>query len=210
MGKGKQAPSNAVDTTFKARCECYYTFYDHLSYISKIAIALPSQSIAHATDANVPSTRRRLTFEDLLSHLKHYNAGTRRGSEISLLKLTRLNIHFRCLVWIKRITRDKSGTHSYFPDRSAEWLCTGHRGRSESPTYFRLNKSHVLQDASVRKALLNFLGWLFPRVPLVRLPSMTYGLNTKCMIGKYRRTSCRMPRLYYSSLHQHKHTFFPK
>ncbi|KAJ3559764.1 hypothetical protein NM688_g137 [Phlebia brevispora] len=61
--KGKQTPSNAVDTTFKAR-----------------SIALPSQSITQSDSGGVPSTKRRLTLDDLLAHLKHYNPGTRRDA----------------------------------------------------------------------------------------------------------------------------------
>ncbi|EMD42224.1 hypothetical protein CERSUDRAFT_110758 [Gelatoporia subvermispora B] len=70
LGKGKQAASNVIDTSFKAR-----------------SIALPSQSIAHDKDAEAPSTKRRLTFDDLLSHLKHYNAGTRRDAILGLREL---------------------------------------------------------------------------------------------------------------------------
>ncbi|OCH95802.1 hypothetical protein OBBRIDRAFT_871454 [Obba rivulosa] len=70
LGKGKQTPTNVIDTSYKAR-----------------SIALPSQSIAHDKDAEAPSTRRRLTFDDLLAHLKHYNAGTRRDAILGLREL---------------------------------------------------------------------------------------------------------------------------
>jgi pre-rRNA-processing protein IPI1 len=43
------------------------------------AIALPAQRIGTERDADVPTTKRKLSFDDLLSHLKHYNANTRRG-----------------------------------------------------------------------------------------------------------------------------------
>ncbi|CAA7266517.1 unnamed protein product [Cyclocybe aegerita] len=62
LGKGKTLANNAIDTTFKAR-----------------SIVLPSQSIAVEKDTSEPITKRQLTFNDLLSHLKHYNAGTRKG-----------------------------------------------------------------------------------------------------------------------------------
>ncbi|KAJ7786421.1 hypothetical protein B0H16DRAFT_1446174 [Mycena metata] len=61
LGKGKQLANNAIDTSFKAR-----------------SIALPSQSITVDKDADAPTTRRRLTFDDLIVHLKHYSAGTRK------------------------------------------------------------------------------------------------------------------------------------
>ncbi|KAI8980644.1 hypothetical protein BD414DRAFT_420409 [Trametes punicea] len=70
LGKGKQAPSNAVDTSFKAR-----------------SIALPVQSIALDKSADAPTTKRRLTFDDLIVHLKHYNAGTRRDAILGLREL---------------------------------------------------------------------------------------------------------------------------
>ncbi|KAI1793922.1 hypothetical protein LXA43DRAFT_884849 [Ganoderma leucocontextum] len=70
LGKGKQAPSNVVDTSFKAR-----------------SIALPSQSIAVGKDADAPSTKRKLTFEALLVHMKHYNASTRRDAILGLREL---------------------------------------------------------------------------------------------------------------------------
>ncbi|KAI0348476.1 hypothetical protein BDW22DRAFT_1424636 [Trametopsis cervina] len=72
LGKGKQTPNNAVDTSFKAR-----------------SITLPSQSIANTNekDARAPTTRRKLTFEDLMVHLKHYNSGTRKDAILGLREL---------------------------------------------------------------------------------------------------------------------------
>ncbi|KAH9950477.1 hypothetical protein B0H21DRAFT_723497 [Amylocystis lapponica] len=70
LGKGKQLAANAVDTSFKAR-----------------SIALPSQSIAHDRDTEAPTTRRRLTFDDLVAHLKHYNAAMRRDAILGLKEL---------------------------------------------------------------------------------------------------------------------------
>ncbi|KAI0800897.1 hypothetical protein C8Q74DRAFT_1314301 [Fomes fomentarius] len=70
LGKGKQAPSNVVDTSFKAR-----------------SIALPTQSIAVEKDADAPSTKRRLTFDALIAHTKHYNANTRRDAILGLREL---------------------------------------------------------------------------------------------------------------------------
>ncbi|KAH9944068.1 uncharacterized protein BXZ73DRAFT_39165 [Epithele typhae] len=63
LGKGKQTPNNALDTSFKAR-----------------SIALPTQSIALDKDGDVPMTKRKLTFDTLAMQLKHYNATTRKGS----------------------------------------------------------------------------------------------------------------------------------
>ena len=45
-----------------------------------LAIVLPSQSIATEKDHSQPVTKRQLSFVDLLSHLKHHNSGTRKGS----------------------------------------------------------------------------------------------------------------------------------
>ncbi|THH10532.1 hypothetical protein EW145_g1260 [Phellinidium pouzarii] len=70
LGKGKQSATNAVDTSFKAR-----------------SIALPQQSISVSKDASAPTTKRKLTLEDLLAHLKHYNAGIRKDALQGLREL---------------------------------------------------------------------------------------------------------------------------
>ena len=83
LGKGKQTPNNVVDTSFKARCECSRRVLHPNTYsLSNVAIALPSQSIVVDQDHEAPSTKRRLTFDTLISHTKHYNAGARRGRHI--------------------------------------------------------------------------------------------------------------------------------
>ncbi|KAI6132763.1 hypothetical protein EV401DRAFT_218114 [Pisolithus croceorrhizus] len=69
LGKGKKAPSNVVDTSFKAR-----------------SIVLPTQSITVEKD-NVPTTRRKQTFGDILSLLRHHNAGVRKDAIFSAKEL---------------------------------------------------------------------------------------------------------------------------
>ncbi|KAF7339386.1 Testis-expressed sequence 10 protein [Mycena sanguinolenta] len=116
LGKGKQLASNAIDTSFKAR-----------------SIALPSQSITVEKDVDAPTTKRRLTFDDLVSHLKHYNAGTRKDAIIGFREL--LDAHPAVL---------------------------------ESSLTTLINATARLvgdEDATVRKALLEFFVWLFPRIP---------------------------------------------
>ncbi|KZP31318.1 hypothetical protein FIBSPDRAFT_945334 [Athelia psychrophila] len=70
LGKGKKLADNAIDTSFKAR-----------------SIALPTQSIAIDKDEGAPTTRRRLTFEDLIAHAKHYSASTRKDALLGLREL---------------------------------------------------------------------------------------------------------------------------
>ncbi|KAF8560426.1 hypothetical protein OG21DRAFT_1492793 [Imleria badia] len=70
LGKGKKLPSNVIDTSFKAR-----------------SIALPTQSIAVEKDDSVPTNKRRQTFSDILSLLKHYSAGTRKDAIFSAREL---------------------------------------------------------------------------------------------------------------------------
>ncbi|KAH7334574.1 hypothetical protein B0J17DRAFT_673909 [Rhizoctonia solani] len=73
LGKGKKAPSNEVDTSFKAR-----------------SVALPNQTIRteeHVIEQGVPTTRRRLTYDDLLVHLRHYSPGTRKDALQGLREL---------------------------------------------------------------------------------------------------------------------------
>ncbi|KAJ6503434.1 hypothetical protein C8R47DRAFT_1250354 [Mycena vitilis] len=120
LGKGKQLASNAIDTSFKAR-----------------SIALPSQSIALDKDADAPTTKRRLTFEDLIVHLKHYSAGTRRDAIAGLREL--LDAHPTIL---------------------------------EASLTILINAAVRLvgdEDAAVRKSLLEFFVWLFPRIPVENL-----------------------------------------
>ncbi|KAG1881744.1 hypothetical protein C8R48DRAFT_585967 [Suillus tomentosus] len=74
LGKGKQLPSNAVDTSFKAR-----------------SIVLPTQSIAIEKDATIPTTRRKQSFDDLVSLMKHYNANTRKDAILSFRELFELH-----------------------------------------------------------------------------------------------------------------------
>ncbi|KAF4572843.1 hypothetical protein EYR36_007353 [Pleurotus pulmonarius] len=78
LGKGKQTPSNVIDTSFKAR-----------------SIALPNQSISREKDVNVPTTRKNLSIDDLVTHLKHYNPGIRRDALSSMREL--LDAHWEIL-----------------------------------------------------------------------------------------------------------------
>ncbi|KAJ7038093.1 hypothetical protein C8F04DRAFT_1326018 [Mycena alexandri] len=109
LGKGKQLANNAIDTSFKAR-----------------SIALPSQSITVDKDADAPTTRRRLTFDDLIVHLKHYSAGTRKDAIAGLRELLDAN-----------------------------------------PTILESSLTPLINaaDSQVRKSLLEFFVWLFPRIP---------------------------------------------
>ncbi|KAL5533670.1 hypothetical protein ACEPAG_130 [Sanghuangporus baumii] len=70
LGKGKKPATNAVDTSFKAR-----------------SIALPQQSIAVANERSVPTTKRKLTLDALLTHLKHYGPGVRKDALQGLQEL---------------------------------------------------------------------------------------------------------------------------
>ncbi|KAF8728472.1 Rix1 complex component involved in 60S ribosome maturation, partial [Rhizoctonia solani] len=73
LGKGKKAPSNEIDTSFKAR-----------------SVALPNQTIRteeQVTEQGIPTTRRRLTYDDLLIHLRHYSPGTRKDALQGLREL---------------------------------------------------------------------------------------------------------------------------
>ncbi|OJA10838.1 hypothetical protein AZE42_00252 [Rhizopogon vesiculosus] len=74
LGKGRQLPSNVVDTSFKAR-----------------SIALPTQSITIEKDITLPTTRKKQSFDDLLSLMKHYNANTRKDAVLSLRELFQLH-----------------------------------------------------------------------------------------------------------------------
>jgi hypothetical protein len=56
----------------------YHTDAPWLISVQK-AIALPTQSITVEKDAKAPTTKRKLTFTDLVSHLKHHNSNVKKG-----------------------------------------------------------------------------------------------------------------------------------
>ncbi|KAF5390285.1 hypothetical protein D9757_002858 [Collybiopsis confluens] len=78
LGKGKQTPSNAIDTSFKAH-----------------SIALPYQSISAVKQDGTPTTRRKLSLEDLLVNIKHHNSGTRKDAIFGLREL--LDTHWELI-----------------------------------------------------------------------------------------------------------------
>ncbi|KAJ7706080.1 hypothetical protein B0H17DRAFT_973090 [Mycena rosella] len=120
LGKGKKLAANAIDTSFKAR-----------------SIALPSQSITVDKDTDTPTTKRRLTFDDLIVHLKHYSPGTRKDAIAGLRE-----------------------------------LLDGHPEILESSLTILINTAVRVvgdEDASVRKSLLEFFVWIFPRIPAENL-----------------------------------------
>ncbi|KXN89955.1 hypothetical protein AN958_04959 [Leucoagaricus sp. SymC.cos] len=70
LGKEKKAPSNVIDTSFKAR-----------------SIALPTQSITVSRDESAPTTKKKLTIDDLLAHLKHYSPSVKKDALLGLAEL---------------------------------------------------------------------------------------------------------------------------
>ncbi|KZS93404.1 hypothetical protein SISNIDRAFT_485656 [Sistotremastrum niveocremeum HHB9708] len=70
IGKGKKAASNSVDTSFKAR-----------------SIAVPSQNSLTKNNDDTPTTKRNLSVADLLLHLKHHNATTRKDAILGLREI---------------------------------------------------------------------------------------------------------------------------
>ncbi|KAJ7597117.1 hypothetical protein C8J56DRAFT_851089 [Mycena floridula] len=119
LGKGKQVANNAVDTSFKAR-----------------SIALPTQSIA-AEKSNAPTTRRNLSFDDLVLQTRHFNAGTRRDAILGFREL--FEAHPSLLS--TSLTVLFNTTARLIPD----------------------------EDGPVRKTLLSFFLWAFPRIPTADL-----------------------------------------
>lgn len=80
LGKGKKLPANQIDTSFKARCMRNSLSCESQLLIVCQAIALPAQSITLEKDPNEPTTKRKLTFNDLVAHLKHHNSGVKKGA----------------------------------------------------------------------------------------------------------------------------------
>ncbi|KAH9063528.1 hypothetical protein EDB87DRAFT_1673571 [Lactarius vividus] len=117
LGKGKKPPANEINTSFKAR-----------------SIALPTQSIVLEKDPNAPTTKRKLTFTDLVTHLRHHNSGIKKDALLGL--------------------RELFEAHPALIESSLAILIG---------TCVRLIAS---EDASVRRALLSFFTWLFPRIPM--------------------------------------------
>ena len=94
-----------------------------------LAIALPTQSITIDKDAAIPTTKRKLAFDDLVSHIKHYNANTRRGLWLRTCKASWFDSdlsrgHFRVAGVIGIIFGFDSGTvdtHNKLMHPSVEW-----------------------------------------------------------------------------------------
>ncbi|KAK0506164.1 hypothetical protein EDD18DRAFT_20287 [Armillaria luteobubalina] len=120
LGKGKQVASNAIDTSFKAR-----------------SIALPSQSITRDRDDDTPTTKRRLTFDELVAHTKHYGVATRKDALAGF--------------------RELFETYPHIINESLTTLFN---------SCVRLIGD---EDPGVRKALISFFTWLFPRIPKEQL-----------------------------------------
>jgi hypothetical protein len=72
------------------------------------AIALPAQSITLEKDPNAPTTKRKLTFNDLVSHLKHHNSGVKKGMPSHAPSSYAALMVFRCVAWPARIIRGPS------------------------------------------------------------------------------------------------------
>jgi len=111
LGKGKKLPANQVDTSFKARCmryplSCRFSVTD----LCIKAIALPTQSITLEKDAKAPTTKRKLTFTDLVTHLKHHNSNVKKGmfTEIPLAPDAVMTA-LRCVAWPTRAVRSSLG-----------------------------------------------------------------------------------------------------
>ena len=85
LGKGKQAASNATDTSFRAK-----------------AIAMPQQSILLDRSHQV-TTRRRQTLSDLVQHTHHPSPGVRKDAVMGMLELVKtyagfLELHCAALI----------------------------------------------------------------------------------------------------------------
>lgn len=74
----------------------------------RLAIALPSQGIAHDAERGVPTTKRKLTLDDLVSHLKHYSAGVRKGvwRSLFLLQGTCLHLSQDAIIGLRELFED--------------------------------------------------------------------------------------------------------
>ncbi|KAG6888689.1 hypothetical protein C0995_006679 [Termitomyces sp. Mi166 len=122
-----------------------YALLDQLRlYLAQysVAIALPSQSISQERNDDAPTTKRKLSFDDLVSHTKHYSPSTRKAY-VTAQELLDAIVGFRELL-------------------EADWSLL------DSSLTVLINACVRLigdEDASVRKALLAFLSWLLPRIP---------------------------------------------
>ncbi|KZT55520.1 hypothetical protein CALCODRAFT_498530 [Calocera cornea HHB12733] len=72
LGKGKQAATNATDTSFKAK-----------------TISIPTQNIETPRDEDEALTRKSQTFAQILTRLRHYNASVRKDSLHGLREILR-------------------------------------------------------------------------------------------------------------------------
>ena len=81
-------------------------------------VALPKQSISVVKGDNTPKTRRNLTFDELVAHARHYNAGVRIGRSSNCVDNMSSDYpgfhHRRCTARLSRATeRESTNGHSF-------------------------------------------------------------------------------------------------
>ena len=108
-------------------------------------------------------------MDDLIQHLKHYSAGTRKGASILCSRELDVDIFIDAIVGLRELLE----THRALLDSSLSILINAcARVISDEvcgPCSRVTPLIPMLQDAGVRKALLGLFAWILPRVPQVQI-----------------------------------------
>lgn len=106
-------------------------------------------------------------MDDLIQHLKHYSAGTRKGVSFSGSGLSDADPFSDAILGLRELLE----AHRTLLDSALSVLinaCVRIIADEVCDPCFRIIPlTPILQDAGVRKALLGFFTWIFPRIPQV-------------------------------------------
>jgi pre-rRNA-processing protein IPI1 len=107
-------------------------------------------------------------LDNLIQHLKHYNAGTRKGAPFSGGRESDSDLLPDAIAGLREILE----AHRILLDSGLSTLinaCVRIIADEVCGSSFRtIPLTPMLQDAGVRKALLGLFAWVLPQVPQVR------------------------------------------
>lgn len=176
------------------------------------AIALPTQSIVAFRDENVPTTRRNLTIDNLLTQLKHYSPSVKKGApdrfcccchcwwgrSEALLGLTEL-LEAHSILIKQNLTQLINQLARMIADEVCPlYLCGLGEGSSQDPRMqgFASNSSQIYLGYSPK----------YPRLVILAAPPI---FPIECTLHCRKTWSLMLRRLYFIR-HLHKHTSFLK
>lgn len=188
LGKGKKPASNAVDTSFKAHCKNNNRSTQRWLK-NPPAIALPSQSITADKTQAGPSTKRKQTLPELLSLLRHYSAGTRKGASCIAFRNASHRFACRCASWLAWTIFNSRRLDELLDFNSCICIVQIDQRRGSFLPKFRMILKLGPKDGSVRKMAVGFQDWYLHKVSKVRKGDLFFYQTIHAMTGQ-RAPSC--------------------